>query len=89
MVADLSEVVALEGAMQVMVDLHRKGDKAALQKHIAVALSRLSRLNEKRDSGIAPYRDQLGMFEAVKSKYKEEAVALDETRYSPVLPVFS
>lgn len=82
MVADISEAVALEDAMQVMVDLHRKGDKQAVQKQIAVALSCVSRLNQKHDTVLASYRDQLDLVAAVKSEYRDASMRLDEHRYT-------
>lgn len=86
MVADLVEAAALEEAMHVMVELHRKGDKPALQKHIALALSCVARLNKKHDTVLSSYRDHLDRLETAKSEYKDAAVGRDEKRYSPSSP---
>ena len=75
----------LEDTTKTILELHKKGDKIALQKQVAIALSGLISLTQQHDSNSIAYRDDLQFLSNVKAECRDATIALDERRCCSVL----
>jgi hypothetical protein len=76
----LDEAVAAEQVLESIVAHHGRGDQAAVQSEINVALGNLLRLAQSHDTVFASIREPFEDFEAAKSELTSKSVALAEKR---------